>query len=161
MSKSNNIPLWGIGNNLTDGISISSLTGTGSVNGRSGYLQKNFLTTTGTTDTIPHDLGKVPKNITFYTYAYGLQQISLYVGTYNDTGMKGNGMVWCNNTDSLFEALYDQNMVIKGGYNMYTFSYLTATCTVDATNIYLTWTKTGSNAEDYNVSNVIFWNAIA
>lgn len=122
-------------------------------------LFKNGSTThdisTTTTNTIPHGLGVIPKNIIIsFTYNGTAGNIAFGTGSYNGTTIS-EAFVGNNSGTSLSATGADTTNIITALVGSSQSNI--AVPTFDATNITLTWTKTGSPTGTINIS----WQAQA
>jgi hypothetical protein len=138
-----------------------NIQGTYVPNWKTGIATKN-INDVSATQNIAHGLGRIPKFVrvaAHMNYAAGYSEVA--EGSYDGTDHAGMAMIMYEGTstaqaDTIFTSIaFELGFAPTAATNPYTgANRQTATVTVDATNIILTWTKTGTVAS--NTVNIIW-----
>jgi len=122
------------------------------VNHANGTTTYDLSTASGVT-TIAHGMARVPKKVRFTFTAQGVTVVSFLFAAYNGTTTSTVGVLYAGAT--IQQGMQPGTSILLyslGGTNS---NYQTGVITFDATNIYITWTKTSSPTGVYS----IMWEA--
>jgi hypothetical protein len=125
---------------------------------KSGVITRNFDAASGQVSTIAHGLGKTPLNVNVTGFVIWTTStfISICQGSYNSSGNRCIGA--CLSVTTYLPSNWQDSTYSILLHGLSGFNGQGGIISVDATNIYITWTKIGGGA---NVDIQILWNATA